>query len=117
MPITDEQARAYLATEYHVVAPSGRIVLHALGRSAALQRLQMLHDVTCSAFLTAFNPFSEPADHARNLVNQDHLVADVRERWQFLPGVGVDPTGVWPAEPSILVLGIDRDEALALGRK
>lgn len=117
MSITDEQAIAYLATEYHVIAPSGRIVLHAFERSMPLQRLHESQGVTGSAFLTAFNPLSEPVDDERNHRYQEGLVADVQQRWKFLPGEGVDPTGVWPAEPSILVLGIERDEALALGRK
>jgi len=33
-----------------------------------------------------------------------------------IPGVGRDPRGEWPAEPSVLVLGISRREAEILGR-
>jgi hypothetical protein len=32
-------------------------------------------------------------------------------------GEGVDPSGKWPAEPSILVLGIKLDEALSIGHR
>ena len=34
----------------------------------------------------------------------------------FLRGEGVDPSGQWPGEPSVLVLGISGDEAQRLGR-
>jgi hypothetical protein len=34
----------------------------------------------------------------------------------LIPGEGVDPAGDWPAEASVLILDIERDEALKLGR-
>ena len=34
----------------------------------------------------------------------------------FLRGEGVDPSGSWPGEPSVLVLGISAEEAVRLGR-
>ena len=117
MPISDEQAVAYLGTDYCVLAPGGRIVLHAFKRSTPLQRLHESQYVLGSAFLTAFNPYSESVDQERNRRYQDQLEADVEQRWRYLSGEGVDPTGAWPAEPSILVLGIERGDALALGRK
>jgi len=33
-----------------------------------------------------------------------------------VPGMGRDPGGEWPSEPSVLVLGISRREAEVLGR-
>jgi hypothetical protein len=35
----------------------------------------------------------------------------------FLRGEGVDPSGSWPGEPSVLVLGITEEEARRLGRR
>jgi hypothetical protein len=117
MPISDEQAAAYLATEYNVVTPKGRFTLRAFHRSSALHRLHLAFNVAGSAFLTAFNPYSERSDEVKNQSYQDQLIADVRERWKFLPGEAVDPQGRWPAEPSVLVLGISREEAILLGKK
>jgi hypothetical protein len=117
MPISDEQAAAYRATEYNVVTPKGRFTLRAFRRSLTLHRLHLAFNVAGSAFLTAFNPYSERSDAANNQSYQDQLIADVRERWKFLPGEGVDPQGKWPAEPSLLVLGISREESIALGKK
>jgi putative PIN family toxin of toxin-antitoxin system len=37
--------------------------------------------------------------------------------WPWLEGEGRDPEGRWVAEPSLLVLGIAREEAQALGRQ
>ena len=35
----------------------------------------------------------------------------------FLAGLGEDPSGVWPGEPSVLVLGMSRSEAERIGRE
>jgi hypothetical protein len=117
MPISDEQAAAYLATEYNVFTPKGRFTLRAFRRSSALHRLQLAFNVAGSAFLTAYNPYSELSDEAINRSYQDQLIAEVTDRWKVLFGEGVDPQGRWRAEPSVLVLGISREEAIALGKK
>ncbi len=117
MTITEELLEAYLATEYRVFAPDGIIVLKARGLSAELARLQASFDVNNSAFITAYNPYSQPTDDTVNQHYQEHLIAAVNSRWQYLPGEGVDPSGKWPVEPSLLILGIRLIAALELGRK
>lgn len=37
--------------------------------------------------------------------------------WRWYVGEGVGDDGCWPAEPSVLVLGMTEAEALALGRR
>ncbi len=35
----------------------------------------------------------------------------------LIAGVGVDPTGEWPAEASVLVLGITLERAIGVGHR
>ncbi len=117
MTITQEQSPAYFATEYRVFVPTGTIALAARGESDSLARLHDSFDVVSSAFITAYSPHGRKADDATNRQNQTRLVAAVTDRWKYFPGEGADPKGIWPAEPSLLVLGIGLEDALSLGRE
>jgi putative PIN family toxin of toxin-antitoxin system len=70
-----------------------------------------------AAFITAANPGSERRSEEENRL----LAAALQETleaagWFFLEGEGRDPKGLWPAEPSLLVLGIGRTEAIKVAR-
>lgn len=106
----------YESTEYRVHAPGGTFVL-GLGRPcdelAALYRERRAASAT---FMSAFNPYSQPANAADN----DAANARLRDELQglgleFLDAVGSDPAGKWQ-EPSFLVLGMPREQAEALGK-
>lgn len=81
--------------------------------------LRQLHEdagVECSAFLTAYNPFSQPLTDAENQARQTKLRGLLAEaQLQVRDGFGEDPTGQWPGEPSLLALGLSRDETIELG--
>lgn len=67
--------------------------------------------------MTAANPRGMPADPDDNALSTEALLVAQREAgYACIPGVGRDPRGEWPAEPSVLVLGISRREAEILGR-
>ncbi len=54
----------------------------------------------------------------QNELRMKHLEEDVaRLGYRMLPGYGADPSGDWPGEPSLLVLGISLDKAKRLGMK
>jgi hypothetical protein len=98
---------AYRATDYVVDAAGGAFTLHVDEPSAALAALQARHGVQCSAFIGAWNPGSVPAGAADNDVAHRRLLALVRAAGHALiEGWGSDPKGAWPAERSVLVLGI-----------
>ncbi|HYT48130.1 MAG TPA: DUF3293 domain-containing protein, partial [Burkholderiales bacterium] len=70
-----------------------------------------------AAYITAANPLGERRSKARNALGvgalEDLIAASGYPR---LAGEGRDPEGRWPAEPSLLVIGIYREHAAALGR-
>jgi hypothetical protein len=70
-----------------------------------------------AAFLTACNPRGERCGDAENQAAQVRLERTLEERpYGCYPGEGRDPAGRWASEPSLLVVGIPRSEAEALGR-
>jgi len=108
---------AYRETHYHV-ASEPQFTLHIGVASDALLATHARHGVSCSAYLTAFNPYSQQLDAESNTRRQDELVAMLAGRgFTSLPGVGQHPTNGWPGEPSVLALGVSREEAAALGRQ
>lgn len=97
--------------------PSAIVLLPPSGEAKALAGIYAFADVQTAALITAYNPFGEQADAEVNQCHQELLLTDVASRWDYLLAEGFDPGGNWIAEPSLFVLGISLDEALALGRK
>jgi hypothetical protein len=107
----------YLATRYVVLDEAGPFPLTVGRHSGSLLRLQERHSVTCSAWLTAWNPASERRDDALNEAAQRELEDRVRAQGLgWLPGRAEDPLGRWPVEPSLWVPGLPADSACALAR-
>ena len=56
------------------------------------------------------------ASKVENVAAQSRLESKLRERSiPFIAGVGEDSAGIWPGEPSVLVLGITLDAAKSFG--
>lgn len=109
--------QAYLETAYHVHARPP-FALHIGQHSAALTLLHRTHGVDCSAFITAWNPYSKPTVAQENARLQQALVQSIQGmHLQALPGLGQHPSSQWPREESFLVLGLDLTRAKALGEQ
>lgn len=107
--------RAYARTHYRVLATQP-FALHIDRFSSALQKLHATHGVHCSAFVTAFNPYSESWSAGCNSARHQALLARLKcHGWAFIQGYGKHPAGNWPAERSVLVLGMNASQAQALG--
>jgi hypothetical protein len=107
----------YRATEYWVHADAP-FVLRVDVPSPALARLHEAHGVTSSAFLTAWNPFSEPPTGASNTARQATLEAELKKRGLvYVHGEGRGASDEDWSEPSFLVLGITREDACAIGAR
>lgn len=107
----------YRAAHYTVQWGGQQFTMQVDARSDALADCQRAHGVQCSAFVSAWNPRSAQQPAAANATAHERLLAMLKEeghRW--LPAWGQDPAGQWPAEQSLLVLGIAADAAIRLGR-
>lgn len=74
--------------------------------------------VDSAAFLTAWNPYSRQATVGENLEADRELKLELHGlglRW--FSGEGADPTGHWPPEPSVLVLGMAEVDAFDLATR
>jgi hypothetical protein len=108
---------AYQQTEYRVLG-SVAAVLRVGVKCARLALLHQMHQVQCSAFVTACNPRGEVADAALNARRQEALAVEItRLGHVIIDGIGQHPTGTWPAEASYLVLGLSRAAARRLGQQ
>ena len=106
---------AYSQTHYGVRGAS-RFSLRIGRHSAPLQVLHSAHDVSCSAYITACNPYSQPLTAAQNAARHAALLRVLRRQGlAWLPGVGRHLAGHWPGERSVLVLGLGLDAASVLG--
>jgi hypothetical protein len=106
---------AYRATRYRVLAPMP-FRLEVDRRSAALDALMRSVDVRGAAFITAWNPRGEPHADDLNRQRQEALRDTLRQRGlPFVEGFGAHAGDESQGEESLLVLGLDRLAACALG--
>jgi|SRR5688500_866091 len=111
MLLSPQLIAAYQQAHYVV---HGRCTLRIGRPSAALDALLDEHGAASAAFITAANPRGELRSEDENRAALAALEASLA--WPFYRGEGRDPAGSWPAEPSLLLVGIARGEAEALGR-
>jgi hypothetical protein len=108
---------AYRRTTYVAYSSDGDIRIDPGRRSLTLDALLDQRRIRDWAYVTAYNPESQPLDEEDNVKHQEALVEAVRARGlPFLCGKGIAEDGTW-VEPSILILGIESDDARALGRQ
>ena len=109
--------RVYEETHYCVLEGTPLTLLIGIA-SVKLGALYDTYGVRGATFVTAYNPFSRPTDDATNGRRQRALKRDLKGRgWVTLDGIGQHPSGVWPGEPSVLVLGISSEEAIHTGTR
>jgi hypothetical protein len=108
-------AAAYRATRYRVEHPDGPFVLRIGVRSRTLDRLLTRHGHHTWAFLTAWNPLSEITPPEQNAARQAWLEHDASRRWWPIFAGRGEGDG-WPAEVSLLILGISEFDASSLAR-
>lgn len=114
-PIHPALVRAYRLTEYTVNTPVGKISLRVNWISDEFQSLMQQLKATTAAFITAYNPLSQPATKEQNKSAQQSLKSDINQLGlATYPGEGRDPSGEWSAEESALVLDIPLPQAEAL---
>ena len=110
--------KSYRATTYVASTPAGELRLRVGEVDARFDKLLEETGVACWAFVSAANPRSVRLDDAENTERHVTLRAAVRAAgWRCFEGSGVGDDAEWPAEASLLVLGMSEAEAAALGRR
>lgn len=115
--IAESLIQAYIETDY-VVHTQPAITLRVNEQSPQMMKLHKQHGVACSAFITAFNPYSQSCTLEVNLSRQQELISELKVRsLKFIEGVGQHPSNAWSGEPSLLVLGLSLEAAKILGSR
>jgi hypothetical protein len=114
--VTDELREAYRLTHFNVLGPKP-FTLKIGAYCRELDELYREVGVSSAAFLTAWNPHSQPTEQKTNEMAQEKLKNSLRIRSiHFVDGIGTDPEGLWPVEPSVFAIGISHNDAISAGR-
>lgn len=115
--IAEALVQAYVETDY-IVQTEPAMTLRVAEQSPQLMQLHKQHRVACSAFMTAFNPYSLACTPEVNLSRQQELMSELKIRsLKYIEGIGQHPSNDWPGEPSLLVLGLSLEAAKTLGSR
>ena len=115
--ISPEKIRAYRATSYKLGHTDTDITLTVGRLSPEVLVLFKYRQVSCAAFLTAYNPRGSQQSDAENDLAHARLEAEVTSLGlQFLEGSGSEEGTDWPAERSLFALGLGQADAEKLGR-
>lgn len=110
--------RAYQQTRFCVDDPPRRVCFRANTSSQALQALLARHDSPRFAFITAWNPGSVTLSQSENARRGRQLLQDAEAgKYPALHGAGEGEDENREPEESLMILGIPRGKAQALGRK
>lgn len=107
--------QAYKETDYCVDGDQEFVI--KIGQfNSYLVEAQRQRSVDCSAFITAWNPYSQDFDDAQNIKLNVALAEELTARGlSFINGMGQHPSGEWPGEKSFLVFGLSLESAKSLG--
>ena len=114
--------RAYRESQYRVYLKEANnstgeqsIVLKVGVPSNPLQTLHSKSGVVCSAFIAASNPQSRAQTDNQSAQRMQGLIEVLQARsLLWFPGTGQHPANGWPAEPSLLVMGLSLAAARVL---
>ena len=116
MPIRPDLLAAYRKALY-VVHGAPDLVIRVGEPNATLDELLDADGLDTAAYLTAANPGGELQSKTENELSCAALHQGLADAGYICYlGEGRDPEGDWPAEPSILALGVTRHEAMVIGR-
>lgn len=114
--IAADKMNAYRNTLYRIGEGADALTLRIGVRSDELRNLFDRTGQTCGLFITAYNPLGEArADEANASAHAELVSHFERLAVAVIDGAGADITGIWPEEKSVFALGIDEQDARALG--
>lgn len=112
----DQQLReAYLATTYEVKYLG--LQLRIGEENWHLEEFLIDNNVFSWAFISAWNPFSQPLPLSKNEIYHAKLKNFAKSKqWVFAEGFGIPQNKDWEAERSLFILDISKTDAVNLGR-
>lgn len=111
---SSELERAYVGTEYRVSSVDPPIILKIGKRSEQVDQLLLEHGCGSWAFITPCNPRSVELTDEQNKRRLEAFAATISSQFELLLGEGVGENPEWSPEPSYLILGIHKENALSL---
>jgi len=121
VPLDPALRAAYERAIYVIFASPG--VEFRIGEpNDVLDAMMAMKQVRCAAFVSSANTrgVATPENERRlaEFLLTSHLDGlEASPKYRLFRGEGRDPEGQWRAEPSVLIMGIPRAEAEALGRR
>lgn len=116
--MNDSLFSAYRATTYRCYVGRRTIDIRISRIHPELDALLGDNAARTWCFITAVNPQSRRLGDEDNARRQVQLRRELEKRgWVIFEGEGIGDDDTWPAEPSFLVLGICRDQAVGLARR
>ena len=115
--ISTELIEAYHATSYRVQLPNDEVVFRANQPAPELNAFAAEQGTTSWIYITACNPYSQQLSMEKNEQRQallKNLLTILG--YQFYEGAGIGDSGEWPPEPSLFVLDITQEKAVAFGK-
>ncbi len=109
---------SYLVTRYQIWIDTALVTLKAGYPSAPLAALLQATDTRSAVYITACNPGGQIVSPGEN----QSAMARLYEKLaccsnHIYRGAAIDPAKKWPAEESLLALGIDLPVAKSIGRE
>jgi hypothetical protein len=108
--------RVYRATTYRAILPDGEVRIRVGRRHPTLDEALGRMRVDDWAFLTAANPQSRALQPDEN-ERRHHALVEMLACRRVFGGEGVADADDWPAERSVLVIGLDATSAVGIGRQ
>lgn len=108
---------SYRNTTYRVTGVEPAIDIRVSKPCPALDRLLAKRGVTTWAFITAWNPMSQPLPPEENRERALRLEAELAACYAVIAALGVGDAGDWAPEESLLVLGIAQADAVEAARR
>lgn len=107
---------AYRATTFVAETPFGEIDIRVGQRHPKLDYLLERFGSRSWVFITACNPASVRLLPEENKKRHNQLVSDIPFYYTYFLAEGRPDKPGWPPEPSVLILGIEREKTVQLGQ-
>jgi hypothetical protein len=115
--ISKELWQAFLETDFKVFSENP-FTLKVGQYSDELNSIIKKSKCSSAAFITAYNPYSKQLSDAENVARQEQLKIEIAKRGlTAIEGIGQHPSNQWPGEPSLLILGLNKEAASTLARQ